>query len=64
MSKVEKIAYQVNRLPEPLQEEVLDFVEFLREKHHVDDDSAGRDEPLLSQPGRFKRSRNFEPMQW
>ena len=64
MSKVEKIAELVNRLPEPLQDEVLDFVEFLREKHGVDDSSSGQDESRLSQPGTFKRSKHFEPMQW
>ncbi|WP_280551817.1 DUF2281 domain-containing protein [Halomonas sp. 25-S5] len=29
------IVQQIERLPEPLQKEVVDFVEFLQSKHHV-----------------------------
>lgn len=35
MSTVEQIAQQICRLPEPLQQEVLDFVEFLQSKHQI-----------------------------
>ncbi|WP_089797622.1 DUF2281 domain-containing protein [Halomonas korlensis] len=35
MPTIEQIAQQVGSLPEPLQREVLDFVEFLQTKHHL-----------------------------
>lgn len=42
MSTVEKIASQARELPEQLQNEVLDFVEFLKSKSRIDDENEDR----------------------
>ncbi|MGM0702878.1 MULTISPECIES: DUF2281 domain-containing protein [Halomonadaceae] len=58
MLTTERIAQQVGRLPEPLQREVLDFVEFLREKHHVVEGNEESDS-LLSLQGGLEHSVTF-----
>jgi hypothetical protein len=42
MSTVEKISLHVRALPEQLQDEVLDFVEFLKSKSELDDENDDR----------------------
>lgn len=58
MPTVEQIAQQVGRLPEPLQQEVLDFIEFLQKKHHVAE-NVGDDESLLALKGGLEHSTTF-----
>lgn len=58
MSRVEQIVHQIHLLPEPLQEEVLDFIEFLQKKHHVKD-NVDDDESLLAMKGGLEHSTTF-----
>lgn len=58
MPTVEQIAQQVGQLPEPLQQEVLDFVEFLQHKHHVPE-RASEDDSLLTLKGGLEDSTTF-----
>ncbi|MBB3189424.1 DUF2281 domain-containing protein [Halomonas cerina] len=58
MSTVEQIAQQIGRLPEPLQQEVLDFVEFLQSKHHIPSEKPSSGS-LLELQGGLERSTTF-----
>ncbi len=58
MPTVEQIAQQVGRLPEPLRQEVLDFVEFLQHKHRVVE-SADDSQSLLALKGGLEDSTTF-----
>lgn len=58
MPSVEDIAQQVSRLPEPLQQEVLDFVQFLQSKHQITSRQPGKPS-LLELKGGLEDSSTF-----
>lgn len=58
MPTIEQIAQQVGSLPEPLQREVLDFVEFLQTKHHLPGEKP-RSGSLLELKGGLEHSATF-----
>jgi hypothetical protein len=58
MTTVEKINQQVLKLPEPLQKEILNFVEFLRFKHA--NGNLRQDDALWSQFSLAEAMRGME----
>ncbi|MDZ7852549.1 MAG: DUF2281 domain-containing protein [Halomonas sp.] len=58
MTLTNDIVQQIERLPEPLQKEVIDFVEFLQSKHCVMPDQSSADS-LLQLKGGLESSMTF-----
>lgn len=58
MVQVRNIVQQIERLPKPLQQEVIDFVEFLHGKHHILPPQASPD-TLLELKGGLENSTIF-----
>jgi len=58
MGKIERIAQQLSKLPEPLQQEVVDFIEFIQAKYCLDQQSQ-QDTLLLDLKGGLEGSSTF-----
>lgn len=58
MTLAKDIVQQIERLPEPLQQEVIDFVEFLQSKHHIAPDQPSQ-ASLLELKGGLESSVTF-----
>ncbi|MBZ0331873.1 DUF2281 domain-containing protein [Halomonas sp. ANAO-440] len=63
MNQIERVAKQISRLPEPLQQEVIDFVEFLQAKHHVGQETQ-KDDLLIDLKGGLETSSTFAGDEW
>jgi hypothetical protein len=59
MNQIERVAQQISSLPEPLQQEVIDFVEFLQQKHHVGQEKGQKDDLLIDLKGGLEASSTF-----
>lgn len=58
MNQIERVAQQISKLPEPLRQEVIDFVEFLQKKHHVGQEIQ-EDDLLIDIKGGLETSSTF-----
>ncbi|MFD2189599.1 DUF2281 domain-containing protein [Pistricoccus aurantiacus] len=58
MDTTEQIANEIRRLPEPLRQEVLDFIEFLQAKH-LTVSKAQENQSLLMLKGGLESSTTF-----